>query len=187
MEEVYEVKNSVLNKEKQKGFTFVELLVIMIVISILSGIGIKFVLSSQENKARLTNAKIFLGKDMPVAIYSCLLRRDSLSDCSSAATLSIENIDIKTEWDQTWVVGGVREYNSSSASLSIAVCYPIDNVGTDEEDRSVGDGLKVYLEGVNTAVETEVEYSIAANGVVGGLTTTCGVKSVITLYTIRGI
>lgn len=123
----------------QKGFTFVELLIIMIVVAILSGIGIQFVLSTQEDKAKLTNAKSFLAKDMPTAIYSCILRRDDITTCVSTA-LIVENIDAQTEWGDAWNASGTV----NAGTESLLLCYSLASAGATRADE-IGESLTIYL------------------------------------------
>lgn len=124
----------------QKGFTFVELLIIMIVVAILSGIGIQFVLSTQEDKAKLTNAKSFLAKDIPTAIYSCILRRDDITTCDATALIA-EDVDSQTEWGDIWTAFG----STDTAGLeSVTLCYNLTSAGAIKAD-AVGAALADYL------------------------------------------
>lgn len=124
----------------QKGFTFVELLIIMIVIAILGGIGIQFVLSSQEDKAKLTNAKTFLVKDVPGAIYSCILQKINILNCTKFDLLR-QNVDERTEWNEDWRVGTTTVASNDVESL--VLCYPLGNVGSKASD--IADSLSVHL------------------------------------------
>lgn len=157
-------------KVQQKGFTFVELLIIMIVVAILSGIGIQFVLTVQEDKARLTNAKAFLIKDVPAAIYSCILRREKIEECK-VDKLHVENIDEETEWgDDRWVVAGFVK--NRGATESISICYPLRNAGT--QAKEVGEGLRTYLNNQFAPANSQAAYydKKGDHGLVGSTTST---------------
>lgn len=140
---VYNTQNQVKLK-KQKGFTFVELLVIMVIIAIIGGIGIQFVLSTQEDKAKLTNARTFFGKDFPNAVMSCLVRKNEVTDCTKEE-LSREDLDMFTEWGDNWAVaspasstngGTLKDANTDvrTASRSIVLCYPLEEVAVDDRE-----------------------------------------------------
>ena len=99
------MKYKINNRNKEKGFTFVELLIIMVIVAILSGIGIQFVLGTQENKAKLVNAKNFLGKDVPTAIfsYAANLGRTGLPGSVTITPLLVaDGLENTTEWGDTW-------------------------------------------------------------------------------------
>jgi Tfp pilus assembly protein FimT len=125
--------------KKQKGFTFVELLVIMVIIAIIGGIGIQFVLSTQEDKAKLTNARTFLGKDIPTAIYSVMAREGDIEDVTKAK-LMIENIKGISEWDENWTVTAAT---TAAGKERLVLCYPMETVG--ESTDSIGADLFEYL------------------------------------------
>ncbi len=133
----------------QKGFTFVELLVIMVIVAILSGIGIQFVLGTQENKAKLVNAKNFMGKDVPTAIfsYAANLGRSGLpsaNDGSSTITdiLVADGLEDTTEWGDIW--SAVTAW-AASDTQRIVLCYPLDGLGGVENRTKAGDDLFTYL------------------------------------------
>jgi prepilin-type N-terminal cleavage/methylation domain-containing protein len=135
-----QIEHSKKQSAFQKGFTFVELLVIMVIIAIIGGIGIQFVLSTQEDKAKLTNARTFLGKDIPTALYSVMAREGDVADVTKAKLL-IENVKGITEWDEDWelYVG-----TTSAGKERVIICYPMATVG--ESSDSVGADLFEYLE-----------------------------------------
>lgn len=156
------MNTQVFNKTKaatQKGFTFVELLIIMIVVAILSGIGIQFVLSTQEDKAKLTNSKNFIAKDIPTAMYSCILRTNSLNTCDEDALIA-ENLDSLTEWGDTWTAS-----QTTGATEALTVCYPLDKVGTRDESRAIGNSIGSYLSAETTWFDNGSTYTFLGTGV----------------------
>ncbi len=135
-----------LKKQVQKGFTFVELLVIMVIIAIIGGIGIQFVLSTQEDKARLTNARTFFSKDFPNAVLSCMVRKNEPADCTDVRDLLVEDLDPLTEWGDKWSVvipapadaDGVALGSDMSARVidrSIVLCYPMEEVAIQDRQK----------------------------------------------------
>ena len=131
--------------KQEKGFTFVELLIIMIVVAILSGLGIQFVLSTQEDKAKITNAKMFFIKDFPSAIYGCLFRELDILACDKT-NLLIDNIDSDTEWGEGWRVG--TSTITPSGVESVVLCYPLVEAGSSNGE-SIANALSIYLTSQN--------------------------------------
>jgi Tfp pilus assembly protein FimT len=140
-------------KQLQKGFTFVELLVIMVIIAIIGGIGIQFVLSTQEDKAKLTNARTFFAKDFPNAVMSCMVRKNEVTDCDLDEILA-EDIDPMTEWGDKWGVvtpasdtGNIKGATMTKrvASRSITICYPLEEVSL-EDRATIATDLIEYMD-----------------------------------------
>ena len=157
-----------ISKVKQKGFTFVELLIIMIVVAILSGIGIQFVLSTQEDKAKLTNAKSFLAKDVPTAIYSCILRLDTIISCDATALIN-ENIDTETEWGDTWTSAAT----ATNGSESVTLCYILTQAGATKANE-IGSSLVTYLSAETSWEDNGSSYTFLNNAAGSGIFTDCG-------------
>jgi hypothetical protein len=168
-------------KQLQKGFTFVELLVIMVIIAIIGGIGIQFVLSTQEDKAKLTNARTFFSKDFPNAVMSCMVRKNEVADCVDKAQLLVDDIDPLTEWGDSWSVvvpdtadpdaellGGEANMTARVAQRSIVLCYPMEEVAI-EDRQTIADDIIEFMDDETswTAAGGNAEgqgYIIAADG-----------------------
>lgn len=152
------MKNFNQGKAKlQKGFTFVELLVIMVIIAIIGGIGIQFVLSTQEDKAKLTNARTFFAKDFPNAVMSCMVRKNEVTDCD-LNTILAEDLDEFTEWGDKWgVVSPASMTTGDTSSIknatmtkrvrsrSITLCYPLEEVSL-EDRATIATDIIEYLD-----------------------------------------
>lgn len=134
------------------GFTFVELLIIMILVGILSGIGVQYKLSTQEDKGKLVKARTFLINSLPMAVASCSLKQigseladlntgDTNGTCNDESHLIAEGIDSKTPWGEEWLGGAIRE--SAGTTLTFHICYPLEAVGNNAAD--IGESLRSYL------------------------------------------
>ncbi len=141
--------NKLVNK--QKGFTFVELLVIMVIVAILSSIGIQFVLGTQENKAKLVNAKNFLGKDVPTAIFSYATNLGRIGLNGSVIItpeLIADGLESTTEWGDAW--SALTATVTSSTAQRVVLCYPLDGLGGVSNRIEAATDLSTYFD-ENTA------------------------------------
>jgi Tfp pilus assembly protein FimT len=159
-------------KQLQKGFTFVELLVIMVIIAIIGGIGIQFVLSTQEDKAKLTNARTFFAKDFPNAVLSCMVRKNEVADCVDKAQLLVDDIDPLTEWGDSWSVvvpttndpdglamSGAANMTARVAQRSIVLCYPTEEIAIEDRQTIQNDIIEF--------IDDETSWTAGGNNVEG--------------------
>ncbi len=185
---------------KQKGFTFVELLVIMVIVAILSGIGIQFVLGTQENKAKLVNAKNFLGKDVPTGIFSYAsnLGRAGLPNTNGGSStitkdLTDDGLEATTEWGDTW---NAFTGFASADTQRVVLCYPLDGLGGTNNRQEAADDLTLYLnentswgegDGTYTLVTTAGIQGDVGDGIGNGssATTYCSANDFLVQYVLR--
>ncbi|MBW5290058.1 MAG: hypothetical protein Rsou_0509 [Candidatus Ruthia sp. Asou_11_S2] len=120
-------------------------MVIIAIIAIIAIIGIQFVLSTQEDKAKLTNARTFFSKDFPNAVLSCMVRKNEVRDCVNKAQLLRDDIEPLTGWSDSWSVvlpsaadldavnlGGAANMTARVAQRSIVLCYPMEEAAIED-------------------------------------------------------
>lgn len=162
------------NLSIQKGFTFVELLIIMIVVAILSGFGVSFAIGIQQEKAEITNVKHFFNIQIPSAIVACRLRINDVNQCttgellnSDAGGVPAENIDPFTEWAERSPINGdfwrVVGFAHTANKTSMIICYPLEDAGSITTQTRIGDALVSFLRSAdsNAAAATFSAFPLA--------------------------
>lgn len=113
---------------RQAGFTMLEMMIVMVIISVLAGIGVSLI-DKQSTNAKVTDARAFVERTFVMGLKSCQMKYRSYSSCthtagSTSSNLAKEGLEIKTPWETNW--------SSSAPSGSIlTLTYPL---GAGNED-----------------------------------------------------
>lgn len=123
--------------KKQRGFTLIELMVVMAILGVLLAVGVS-IYQSQQTQAKVTAAQAFAERTFVTALTSCQAKFRDYSQCaqgtggSTTSNIAKEGLELTTAWGDNWT----SSWNSSTRIMSVT--YPAP-------DADIADNIAVTL------------------------------------------
>lgn len=109
-----------LNKIKLKGFTIVELMIVLLILGILAAILIPK-MTENSDSAKISGVGHTLRKSMPESIAALRAKGMSCSSITAARMQSDSGLDANNPWGTAWSI--------SAAASAITLTYPMTGAG----------------------------------------------------------
>jgi len=145
---------------KQKGFTLIEIIVVLVVLGALYAAGTQIV-GENSDTANQSNTTKIIFQSIPSAVKTYRLRRGSLTSLDKTA-LTNEGVPTNTPWGDAWTVSSV---SGSVVNISWPLTSANDaaTVGADLVAKLTADGGNV-INGTPTYTTATKILAFAVNG-----------------------